>query len=343
MDLSEVFDYAIDQEIKAMEFYERSAAQVENVEAASLFRSLARMEAAHRRALENEKSVLADLGELPRKQHPATSAEEEAVESWRRIAGVLKEANVELTSRHKRMAAELEAAGHIQESLLPKTAPQLPGLTISVSCSMAARVGGDFYDFLITPRGHLALTIADVSGKGLPAALTMMAIRTLWRSKIREDESPAQVLSHLSAEATPELHLSDQFVTLITAAYDLGDHQLTFANAGHWPPLVCLAGEEHFMPIPSGWLPIGFDESEDYQAHSLDLHPGSLVVFYSDGIIDARNPEGERFGEARFRELVFDAKDKSGDDIRDLVTTTVFEFCRGRQDDDQTLMIIKRV
>ena len=74
MDLSEIFDYAIDQEIKAMEFYERSAAQVENVEAASLFRSLARMEAAHRRALENEKSVLADLGELPRKQHPATSA-----------------------------------------------------------------------------------------------------------------------------------------------------------------------------------------------------------------------------------------------------------------------------
>ena len=342
MNLDEVFDYAIEQEINAMEFYERSAAQTDNAEAAALFRSLARMEAAHRRALENEKEIIAGTGAFKPPKYKKVRPEDEKVTSLERMTGVLREANVELTNRHSRVQAELEAAGQIQEALLPRKAPQLPGLSISVSCSMAEKIGGDYYDFLITPRGLLAFTIADVSGKGLPAAMLMMAMRTLWRSKIHEDESPHRVLENMAVESTAELQQNDQFVTMITASYDIDAHRLTFANGGHWPPLVFFAGDDDFTPMPTGWLPLGLNESDDYADHVLDLPPDSLVVMFSDGIIDAVSPEGERFGESRLRKLVFDSKDLESDEIRDNVATAVFEFSLGRQQDDETLIVIKR-
>lgn len=340
MELNEVFDYAIEQEINAKEFYERSAAQTDNAEAAALFRSLARMEAAHRRALETEKRVLSELGEAKTPKHKRAKPEAEMMASLKRMAGVLKEANVELSSRHTLVQAELDAAGQIQEALLPRTAPQLPDLQISVSCSMASQVGGDYYDFLFTPRGDLAFTIADISGKGLPAAMLMMAMRTLWRAKIREDESPSRVLAKIAAEATAELQQSDQFVTMISGSYNSGKHRLTFANAGHWPPLVYLPGASDFEPIPSGWLPIGLDETI-YSDHTIKLEPGVLVVFFSDGIIDAADPEGNRFGEAELRRLVMESRTDDSDTIRDSIAAAVFEFSRGRQSDDETLVIIK--
>lgn len=345
MDLDQIFEYAIDQEIKAAEFYEHSAAQIDNDEAAALFRSLARMEAAHKRALEHEKRALESIGEYQAPAFKKKTAEEEMIDSLHSMAQVLREANVELTSKHHRFEAELEAAGRIQESLLPRTVPQLPGLSISVSCSMAAQIGGDYYDFLITPRGSLALAIADVSGKGLPAALLMVAMRTLWRARILEDHQPDEVLNNLGIDQTFGFEQHDQFVTMISASYDLGTHTLTFANAGHWPPLVYIEnrGVDDFLPIGPGFMPLGLDPSEQYQAHSLDLHPGSLVVLFSDGIIDAINPSGERFGEGRLRELILKSRRLSSDEIRDAVATTIFEFCRGRQEDDQTLVVLKRV
>lgn len=342
MNLDEVFDYAIEQEINAMEFYESSAAQTDNAEAAALFRSLARMEAAHRRALENQKEIIADKGDFKQLEYKHVPPEDEQLSSLRRMTGVLREANVDLTNRHSRVQAELEAAGQIQEALLPKKAPQLPGLSISVSCSMAEQIGGDYYDFLLTPRGLLAFTIADVSGKGLPAAMLMMAMRTLWRSKIREDESPRLVLENMAVESTAELQQNDQFVTMITAAYDIDAHRLTFASGGHWPPLVLFAGDVDFTPMPTGWLALGLNESDDYADHVLDLSPGSLVVLFSDGIIDAANPEGERFGESRLSKLVLDSKGLDSDEIRDNVTTAIFEFSHGRQQDDETLIVLKR-
>jgi phosphoserine phosphatase RsbU/P len=342
MELEQVFDYAIDQETQAKEFYERSAAQMDNAEASALFRSLARMEGAHKRALETEKRILTETGEISETKYEKKTPEAEMVESLKSMAQVLREANVELTSRHRRIEVELETAGQIQEALLPRTAPQLPGLDISVSCSMAAQVGGDYYDFMLTPRGHMAMTIADVSGKGLPAAMLMMAMRTLWRSKVREDDPPEQILNKMADDATVEFQWQDQFVTLLTAVYNIDEHTLTFANAGHWPPLIYLPKAKDFIAINAAYLPIGLDGSGDYEPHTVELGPESVVVFFSDGVIDAANPEGRRFGEERFRNLVYGSRHLSAVEIRDAVTTQLFEFSRGRQEDDETLMVMKR-
>lgn len=94
-----------------------------------------------------------------------------------------------------------ETAARIQEALLPQTVLQFPGVEISVSCSMAKEVGGDYYDFALMPGGNLALTLADVSGKGLPAAMLMMSLRTLWRSRAQANDGPAQILNGIAADS----------------------------------------------------------------------------------------------------------------------------------------------
>lgn len=342
MDLEQVFEYAIDQEIQAREFYEKSAAQTDNAEAAALFRSLARMEAAHRRVLETEKHLLAETGQFEEARRVRNNARSAEVESLLTVTQVLREANVELRGRHKKMEVELETAGQIQEALLPRKVPQMDDLAISVSCSMAARIGGDYYDFMLTPGGNLAMTIADVSGKGLPAAMLMMSLRTIWRSQVQQEEDPGRLLSAIAADGSMDFEKHDQYATMISASYNPTAHELVFGNAGHWPPLTYIDGRKEASPIAPGFLPLGLDGDSDYATHVIQMPPGSVVVFFSDGIIDATNSDRELFGEDRLYSLVEGALDKSADEIRDEVTAAVLEFTKGDQRDDQTIMVLKR-
>jgi len=343
LDLDQVFAYAIDQEIKAMEFYERSASQTDIAEAQALFRSLARMEAGHRRALEEERKVLKETGQLKPPKIKKLPPEEETLVSLKRVAAVLKEANVILQDKHRHIQAELELAGQIQESFLPKTVPQLPNLQISVNCIMAERVGGDYYDFLISPAGYLHFVIADVSGKGMPAALLMAVLRILWRAKIREALSPDIALNELSREITAELQASDQFVTLVTCEFNPETRVLTWANAGHWPPLILPSQEADFVPMQATFLPLGLDYETRYASHRITLHPNDLVVLFSDGIIEAASPANELFGEERLAKLVKENRNLNADQLRDLIVTELQNFTKGKQRDDQTLIVIKAI
>lgn len=129
---------------------------------------------------------------------------------------------------------------------------------------------------------------------------------------------------------------------MISATYDATRELLAFANAGHWPPLTYIDGAADFVPVSPGFLPLGLDGDTQYEAHDLELPPGSVIVFFSNGMIDATNPDGEFFGEARFQALVRKSLQRSAVEIGDVVTTSVFDFSHGRQKDDQTLMVIKR-
>lgn len=341
MELEQIFAYAIDQEIKAMEFYQRSAAQTDIAEAQALFRSLARMEAGHRRALEEERKILAETGQLKPLKMKARAPEEETIVSLKRVAAVLKEANVILQDRHRHIKAELELAGQIQESFLPKTVPQLPNLQISVNCLMAERVGGDYYDFLLTPTGHLAFVIADVSGKGMPAALLMTVLRVLWRAKIREALPPDIVLNELAREITAELQASDQFVTMISCEFNPESRILTFANAGHWPPLILPPEQKDFLPLQAAFLPLGLDYEVKYESHNLFLKPNTLIVLFSDGIIEAASPANELYSEERLAALIKQKQNLNADQLRDTIINDVLEFTKGQQRDDQTLIVVK--
>lgn len=342
MDLKQVFEYAIEQESKAKEFYEKSAETTDNTAASSLFRSLAKMEAGHKRALESELKVLCQTGEFKQPKGYHKNPQDEMLSSLHRVAQVLREANVELETRQKRFESELKMAGEIQINLLPKTVPQLEGLDISVACHMASHVGGDYYDFLIDPTGQLHITIGDVAGKGMPAALLMVAVRTLWRSTVRSGYSPERINELLTEDMSSEFTESDQFITMISGVYNSLEHTFYYSNAGHWPPLYLPAGSNEFVTYPPGHMPIGIASETNYKLYSETLAPDDIFIMFSDGLVEARNDAKEVFDDKRLSEVVLRNRGATAEYLRDAIIQAVEDFAGTRRQDDQTLIILKR-
>jgi len=194
---------------------------------------------------------------------------------------------------------EAEEARSIQQALLPKSSPYIPGFVVSGRSVPARAVGGDWYDFIPFEDGRWGIVLADVSGKGTAAALLMSATRGMLRSLAEACCSPGEVLTKLN-----QLLLSDfpagKFVTMVYAVLDPKKRMVTFANAGHLLPLFIDDEGEHFLDVERG-LPLGL-ASGDYSETHVSLSPGSRLIFYSDGITEAENSQTEEFGLCRLVE-----------------------------------------
>src|SRR5438093_8478517 len=184
----------------------------------------------------------------------------------------------------ERMSREAHEARIIQQTLLPKSSPYVPGFVISGLSVPAGAVGGDWYDFIPFPDGRWGLVLADVSGKGTAAALLMSATRGMLRSLAEANCSPAEVLTklnHLLVDDFP----AGKFVTLVYAVLDPTTSTVTFANAGHLHPLLIDRADVRFLDVERG-LPLGLS-CGDYSECQISLSQGSRLVFYSDGITEA--------------------------------------------------------
>jgi phosphoserine phosphatase RsbU/P len=203
--------------------------------------------------------------------------------------------------RAERAALDREAqeARAIQQALLPKSSPYIPGFAISGHSVPARAVGGDWYDFIPFPDGRWGIVLADVSGKGTAAALLMSATRGVFRSLAEACCTPGEVLARLN-----ELLLNDfpagKFVTMIYAVLDPATRTVVFANAGHLRPLLIDEHGEQFLDTERG-LPLGLSCS-DYSEVKITLPPGSRLIFYSDGITEAENSREEEYGLCRLAE-----------------------------------------
>ncbi len=197
------------------------------------------------------------------------------------------------------MDREAQEARLIQQALLPKSSPYIPGFSVSGLSVPARAVGGDWYDFIPFPDGRWGLVLADVSGKGTAAALLMSATRGAMRSLAEACSSPGEVLSKLN-----ELLVNDfpagKFVTMVYAVLDPAKRSVVFANAGHLHPLFIDCQGEHFVETERG-LPLGLG-CGDYSETEISLSAGSKLVFYSDGITEAENEKQEEYGLCRLAE-----------------------------------------
>jgi sigma-B regulation protein RsbU (phosphoserine phosphatase) len=197
------------------------------------------------------------------------------------------------------MDREAQEARLIQQALLPKSSPYIPGFAVSGLSVPARAVGGDWYDFIPFPDGRWGLVLADVSGKGTAAALLMSATRGAMRSLAEACCSPGEVLSKLN-----ELLVNDfpagKFVTMVYAVLDPAKRNVVFANAGHLHPLFIDCQGEHFVETERG-LPLGLG-CGDYSETEITLSPGSKLVFYSHGITEAENAKQEEYGLCRLAE-----------------------------------------
>ena len=199
------------------------------------------------------------------------------------------------SERTEREAMSLEAqeARAIQQALLPKASPYIPGFAVSGLSIPARAVGGDWYDFIPFPDGRWGLVLADVSGKGTPAALLMSATRGMMRSLAEACCTPAEVLTKLNSLLVDDFP-AGKFVTLLYAVLDPASRTVTFANAGHLLPLLVDDSGTRFLDTERG-VPLGLS-CGDYSESTVALTPGSRLVFYSDGISEASNENEEEYG-----------------------------------------------
>jgi sigma-B regulation protein RsbU (phosphoserine phosphatase) len=187
----------------------------------------------------------------------------------------------------------------IQQALLPKSSPFIPGFAVSGLCVPAGAVGGDWFDFIPLKDGCWGLVLADVSGKGTAAALLMAATRGVLRSLAEASCTPSEVLQRLNRLLVEDLPPA-RFVTMVYAVLDPEKRTLTLASAGHLQPLLIHGEEARFLQTDAG-LPLGVALGE-YSESEIQLKPGCRVVFYSDGITEAGNPAEEEYGELRLKQ-----------------------------------------
>ena len=199
------------------------------------------------------------------------------------------------SERAERSVMDLEAqeARAIQQALLPKSSPYIPGFVVSGLSVPARAVGGDWYDFIPFPDGRWGLVLADVSGKGTAAALLMSATRGVLRSLAEACCSPGEVLTRLNQLLVDDFP-AGKFVTMVYAVLDPSNRTVVFANAGHLLPLFIDSQGKRFLDTERG-LPLGLG-CGDYSETSITLSEGSKLLFYSDGITEAENASEEEYG-----------------------------------------------
>ena len=232
------------------------------------------------------------------------------------------------------MSREANEARIIQEALLPRSSPYIPGFAISGLSTPAGAIGGDWYDFIPFDDGRWGLVLADVSGKGTAAALLMSATRGMLRSLAGACCSPGEVLTKLNQLLVNDFP-SGRFVTMVYAVLDPATRTLTFSSAGHLRPLLVENSRARFLDTERG-LPLGIG-SGDYSEAQVQIPEGARLLFYSDGITEATDPAGEEYGAERL-EKHFRRADVSADSILEDVRS----FANGAGlHDDATVILVK--
>jgi sigma-B regulation protein RsbU (phosphoserine phosphatase) len=243
------------------------------------------------------------------------------------------------------LESELETARKIQEKLLPHEMPQLAGFEIAGTSIPSKQVGGDYFDFLDMGEGKLGIAIADVSGKGIPAALLMANLQASLHAQTFETEKLADVtarINNLLVRSTD----SNMFVTFFYGLLNRGKTTFISTNAGHNPPLL-LRHDQTIEYLAKGGLVLGFLPDQKYEQQTTTLHPGDILVLYTDGITEARNPEEETvekklFGEDRLVQVVKENISLSAREIQSAILRSVTAHTKNTpQGDDITLVVIK--
>ena len=234
---------------------------------------------------------------------------------------------------------QLQYAGEIQRRMVPAEPPTHKNITFAGVYAPSLEVGGDFYDFIPLARGNLGLVVADVVGSGVPAALMMASVRSALRSHAHSiyeiNEVMAQVNRHLFRDT-----LISEFATLCYGVFSPDGGRFTYCNAGHEPPLLLRADE--FRRLEVGGMVIGVSAEATFDKEMIDLQPGDILVFVTDGVTEALNFQGEQFGRPRLRESILRYRREDARSMANQVLWDVRRFTGlARQTDDLTVVVAK--
>ena len=240
-----------------------------------------------------------------------------------------------------RLERELQMASEIQRNLLPAQMPSAKGYDIVPHWEAAREVAGDFYDAFELGDNRFAAVIADVSDKGAPAALFMAVARTLLRSSAYAGSDPVETVSRTNDLLVADAEESGMFVTVFYSLFEPNGH-CVHVNGGHNPPAIYRAATNSVEYLPQGGRALGWFPDNPVQAVELQMNPGDVIVYYTDGLTEAENPNADDYGEARLSQALLQSANKSAQAIRDDILADVERFCAGQPPfDDLTMLVVR--
>ncbi len=245
----------------------------------------------------------------------------------------------EMQRQKEALEREVSIAREVQRELLPRRFPDVEGLELAGVCIPAVGVGGDYFDFLVLPDDRVGLVIADVSGKGIPAALLMAGLQASVRSLARPGAHPCDINRALN-EMLYRNSSAARYATLFFALYDPRGRELVYSNAGHHPPLHLAA--DGIARLSSGGIPIGLFPEADYGEGRRRLDSGDLLVLFTDGVIEAPDPQDREFGGERLVRLLETHRDRPLPEICDAVVRDVTAWQGGGPSHDDITLLIAR-
>jgi sigma-B regulation protein RsbU (phosphoserine phosphatase) len=240
--------------------------------------------------------------------------------------------------RLHRAERELEEARLTQQRLLPRDVPEVPGCRISAAWQPAAGVAGDSFDAIPFDGHRLGLTIADVIGKGLPAALLMSSLQSCVKALAAPDVPPRTLCADVNRALCGRMG-DGKFISFCYGLLDAEARTLTYANAGHNAPILVRA-DGALERLTEGGMPLGLFADAPYDQATVEIRTGDRLVMFTDGITEARDAGGEEFGDDRLIALVDAGRRRSAEELQADITAAVARFCEGRFHDDATLIVI---
>jgi sigma-B regulation protein RsbU (phosphoserine phosphatase) len=250
---------------------------------------------------------------------------------------------IEEQNKRQRLENEISIAREVQSQLFPSTLPSVPGVEIEAICKAARSVSGDYYDFIQLSPTHVAIAIADISGKGISAALLMASLQAALRSQALTEGSESLSTADLVTRLNKHLVRNtgdDRFATFFVAVYDSATRTLRYTNAGHLPPFLICSGASHLLD--KGGMVLGVLEDYSYEQGVLQVAPDSLLIGYSDGLVEPENVYGEEFGIARLREAAIRVQGAKPLAVAESLMAAAEEWAgTPEQADDMTVMVTR--
>lgn len=241
-------------------------------------------------------------------------------------------------SSKRQLGREILEAKEIQRGLLPKELPQFPGLNISGAWQPARVVGGDYFDVYIVSDSQVVLCIADVVGKGMPAALLMSNLQAAVKGSTAEACAPSHLCAKVNAFVCNHLG-PEKFITLFYALLDLPTRKLHYTNAGHNAP-VLMHADGSCVRLRQGGPVLGVFPQAGYDLGEAQFCPGDRLVMFTDGVVEAANPKDEEFGERRLIHLLLESRAATARDLQIKILNAAAKFTGGEFQDDATLLVV---
>lgn len=240
----------------------------------------------------------------------------------------------------RRLEGEMEVARQVMAGILPSETPRLPGFDVAAVLEPCYEVGGDYYDFIRLVDDRWGIAMADVSGKGVPAALVVAAMRATLYTLAKRELALRSVFRHANEFIHASTRVRAKYVTLFYAVLDIQARRMIYVNAGHLPPVVMRANGDVEL-LRSGGFPLGFFDTPRYFEQFVQLGTGDLVCLYTDGITETTNAKDEDYGRARLVEVLRRHQPSPAEEIAEAVLADVRRFGERAPADDATVLILK--